>query len=467
MTAISSGTLPVVAHSLGEVLKSEPTAEEKPTTVNKELPPPVLSQAESAGAASALALLPELVLEPPTANPTEVQTGPTLPTPVISEHMMSTMELIHSIRKSVGEMRSLISKEVCDAAKAEKVLIEKRQQMMRLLNNPPTPMQRQAIDSLQAVLQRQLMQLEQFSLHGGGSMSNFEMDRVLTDMADTLLKLSDLTQGSLHHDEFGSLYRPDHEVQNARSAEKTGARLDSASYQQDLKNYRDSEKSPDGKPPVHDNAQRVWQMHQEGGHSDVMSGGNNHFAVIRATQASQAQVQVIVNTLLDDILPPGALGEIQQGLAMLSAFNSLDLSLLASFQAMENGELDPNPSGHVPSQLQNAQVEHDLNYSLQSGHDMNVDIRNAHGATVGHVTVHGKDLQNMHASQMLAEVRQAAADLKKEIADLTQLEQGIADMEKALTELLRLIADESNLLNGNIDNKQMATMSREWVHQSA
>jgi hypothetical protein len=98
---------------------------------------------------------------------------------------------------------------------------------------------------------------------------------------------------------------------------------------------------------------------------------------------------------------------------------------------------------------------------------MNVDVRNAHGATVGRVTVHGKDLQNMHASQLVAQVRQAAADLKKEIADLMQLEQGIADMEKALAELLRLIEEQSKLLNGNIDNKQIATMGREMVHQSA
>jgi hypothetical protein len=467
MTTISSGPLPVIAPTLAEVLKSDPAAEEKPAEVKHELPPPALSQAQSASAASALALVPDLVPEPPLASPSEVPAGPKLPTPEISGHMMSTMELVHTIRKSVGEMRALISKELVDAAKAEKVLIEKRQQMMRLLNNPPTPMQRQAIDALQAVLQRQLMQLEQISLYGGGPMVNLEMDRVLTDMADTLLKLSDLTQGSLHHDQIGSLHRPEREVQSARSVEITGARLGSASYLQDLKNYTDSEKSLDGKVPAHDNAERVWKMHQEGGHADVMSGGNNHFAVIRATQASQAQVQVIVNTLLDDILPPDALGEIQQGMAMLSAFNSMDLAMLGSFQEMESGGMDPNHSGNVHVRHPLSQVERDLNNSLRNGQDMNVDVRNAHGATVGRVTVHGKDLQNMHASQLVAQVRQAAADLKKEIADLMQLEQGIADMEKALAELLRLIDEQSKLLNGNIDNKQIATMGREMVHQSA
>jgi hypothetical protein len=365
-------------------------------------------------------------------------------------------------------MRALISKELVDAAKAEKVLIEKRQQMMRLLNNPPTPMQRQAIDALQAVLQRQLMQLEQISLYGGGPMANLEMDRVLTDMADTLLKLSDLTQGSLRHDERGSLFRPEREVDTARSGENAGARLNSASYQQDLRNYADSEKSPVGKAPVHDNADRVRRMHQEGGYAlPPGEPGTNHFAVIRATQDSQAQVQVIVNTLLDDILPPDALGEIQQGMAMLSAFNSLDLALLASFQAMETGGADPHRPDNLHARHQMAQVERDLNDSLRRGQDMTVDVRNAHGATVGRVTVHGKDLQNMHASQLVAQVRQAAADLKKEIADLMQLEQGIADMEKALAELLRLIDEQSKLLNGNIDNKQIATMGREMVHQSA
>jgi hypothetical protein len=148
MTTISSGPLPVIAPTLAEVLKSDPAAEEKPAEVKHELPPPALSQAQSASAASALALVPDLVPEPPLASPSEVPAGPKLPTPEISGHMMSTMELVHTIRKSVGEMRALISKELVDAAKAEKVLIEKRQQMMRLLNNPPTPMQRQAIDAL-------------------------------------------------------------------------------------------------------------------------------------------------------------------------------------------------------------------------------------------------------------------------------------------------------------------------------
>lgn len=467
MTTISSGPLPVIAPTLAEVLKSDSAVEEKSTPVKHELGPPALSQAQRSGAASALALLPDLVPEPPLASPAEETAGPKLPAIEISGHMMSTMELVHTIRKSVGEMRALISKELYDAAKAEKVLIEKRQQMMRLLNNPPTPMQRQAIDTLQAVLQRQLMELEHISLYGGGPMANFEMDRVLTDMADTLLKLSDLTQGSLHHDQIASLHRPEREVESARSVEITGARLDSASYQQDLKNYTHSEKSPDGKAPVHNNAERVWKMHQEGGHSDVMSGGNNHFAVIRATQASQAQVQVIVNTLLDDILPPDALGEIQQGMAMLSAFNSMDLALLGSFQEMESGGVDPNHSGNVHARHQVSQVERDLNNSLRNGRDMKLDVRDHQGATMGQVLVRGKDLQNMHASQLVAQVRQAAADLKKEIADLMQLEQGVADMEKALAELLRMIADESKLLNGNIDNKQIATMGREWVHQSA
>ena len=469
MNTISSGPLPVIAPTLAEVLKSDPASEEKSTPVKHELAPPALSQAQSAGASSALALVPDLVPEPPLASPAEVPAGPKLPTPEISGHMMSTMELVHTIRKSVGEMRALISKELVDAAKAEKVLIEKRQQMMRLLNNPPTPMQRQAIDALQAVLQRQLMQLEQISLYGGGPMANLEMDRVLTDMADTLLKLSDLTQGSLHHDQIGSLHRPDREVESARSVEITGARLDSASYQQDLKNYANSEKSPDGKAPIHDNADRVRRMHHEGGYAlhPGEPGVSNHFAVIRATQASQAQVQVIVNTLLDDILPPDALGEIQQGMAMLSAFNSMDLALLGSFQELESGGVDPNHSGNVHARHQVNQVERDLNNSLRNGQDMKLDVRDTHGATLGQVLVHGKDLQNMHASQLVAQVRQAAADLKKEIADLMQLEQGIADMEKALAELLRMIADESKLLNGNIDNKQLATMGREWVHQSA
>jgi hypothetical protein len=406
------------------------------------------------GAAAVLAELPSL------DGPLGVQISAQ-----ISDRMLTLTELVQTVKKAMGEMRDLIAEGVVDAAQAQKRLIEAQARVLRFVNNPPTEAERKMLQTAQVQLQENLAALEReaawISAPQGGQPLNAgqqaTLDRLLVRIADDLVKIADLTQGSVDTNSWRDFSRPSAAVRDAVGGEAKRARLADSGYQADLGAWVASETGAASR----DARQRLQTMHREGGVQHVF-GNFNSVALARSTLASGAEVQALVATLMDDILPADVLEDVQQGLAMLQAFSAADLALAEALKADRFG-------GRSPESLSFWEVrnfEREVSEALKDGDTLSFQGRGADGRSAGWRSVK-LDANELRASVLLGDLSHAREALKKELKELAELQGSLAQMEQALGELVRLIAIESALMSSQWDTQTLGDLTRELVQHPA
>lgn len=314
----------------------------------------------------------------------------------------------------------------------------------------------------QVQLQSDLAQLEAQSAwmqaaNGGVPLSQSQqaaLDQVLLRIADDLVKIADLTQGSIQSNHWGDLYRTDEKLQRSHSPDAVQARMASTGYQADLNAWVAGQSGAS----AHDAQDRFDTLRREGGTwFDLVV--QNGAALARASQANGADVQQLVATLMDDLLPEAALEDVRQGMAMLQAFNAADLAMVDALKHEHFG-------GRQPDAWEVANFEAHVSRALQNGGTLGFQSHDARGHFAGwsEVKLYANALRT---SVLLGELSQARENLKKELQELVDLQGSLQDLEKTLGELVRLIAVESLLMSSQWDDQILGDLARSGVMHTA
>jgi hypothetical protein len=368
--------------------------------------------------------------------------------------------LVQTIKKAMGEMRELVAQEAIDAAQAQKKLVEAQARVLRFINNPPTPEERRMLQAAQQNLQRDLAHLEGLSAwmlgaNSGAPLSpdqTASLDRMLLRIADDLVKIADLTQGSVQVNNRRDFFRTDENVRQAQSGEAVNARLNSEGYEADLNAWVSGQRGAGAR----DAQDRLGALRREGGMLD-----GNDAALARANLASTGDVQQLVATLMDDLLPGPALEEVREGLAMLQAFNSADLAMM---DALKHQHFGGRMADVSPWQMANFETH--VSRALREGGTLGFQSHDAQGHYSGWTELK-LDANALRTSVLLGDLSHARENLKKELQELADVQGALLEMEKSLGELVRMIAIESMLMLSQWDDQTLGDLARVGVQHNA